>query len=143
MEIRGGLLDGKVLVRFVPVNAKTAQYVKADVLLTLGREAHFSNELANYSTGQVWPQTRAQIIGALVRARKRTRKAENGDVYLDVFINDRIRLSPAASPTSEGGGFPPPDQPVLPSEPSRDSMGGTPFPDDSHAPDDNEDEIPF
>lgn len=153
MAVRGGLLDGRLLVRFVEVKATTASFLKSDVICCLGREAAFGGELADVSRGLTGPAGR-EMIGAVVRARKRSRRADNGKTYLDVYINEGVRLA-AGPPVDDGWEMDsetpmePPEEsaPALPSQPSRDSrFSDVPFPDDSDAPppsDDEDDEIPF
>ena len=89
------------------------------------------------------------MIGAVVRARKRSRRADNGKTYLDVYINEGVRLAAGPpddwSTDTETPMEPPAAIPALPSAPSRASrFSDVPFPEDDHAPPpEDDDEIPF
>ena len=137
MAVRGGLLDGRALVRLAKVNAKSAPYLKADVFYCLGRDAAFGGELADIPTGGPGPVCR-EMVGAVVRAAKKSRLADNGQTYLDVYINDGVSLPsrPPADlqepdPFRDAG-----EPPALPSQPSRDArFVDIPFPTDDDVPD--------
>tara|TARA_R110000824_G_scaffold86623_2_gene214215 strand:+ start:4390 stop:5040 length:651 start_codon:yes stop_codon:yes gene_type:complete len=155
MAVRGGLLDGRILVRFVEVKPRTTGFLKQDVFHCLGREASFGGELADIARGRTGP-VGSQMVGAVVLARKRSRRADDGTgrTFLDVYINGSVRTSMPPVPALEepdpfrDAGEPSgnPDPFALPREPSRDSRHlDIPFPDDTHAPavEEDDDEIPF
>ena len=155
MAVRGGLLDGRILVRFVEVKPTTAGFLKQDVFHCLGRAADFAGELADIAKGRTGP-VGSEMVGAVVLARKRSRRADNGKTYLDVYINGGIRLAnppglaledpdPARDAGEPSGN---PDPFALPREPSRDSRHlDVPFPSDEDVPagprDFADDDIPF
>jgi len=141
LGVRGGLLDGRLLVRFVEVKPQTAEYLKADVFHCLGREAAFGGELADIPTGRAGPAA-SEMRGAVVLARLRSRQAPDGRVFRDVYINGSVSLPSSALPAAEE---PKVEAFSLPPAPSRDARHtDVPFPADSDAPlEDPDDEIPF
>jgi hypothetical protein len=139
MAIRGGLLDGRILVRFVEVKANTAPYLKNDVFLSLGREAQFAGELADVTSGRSGPAC-SEMVGAVVLARLRTRMANDGSgrEFKDVYINGTVQVSAASfakSPGSPGA----PEAPGFEEFPAA-ASGPAPAP---WTPADETDEVPF
>lgn len=124
MAVSGGLMDGRMLVRFVEVKGSTISFLKSDIFHSLGRDAEFMGELADIPSGRSGPVA-SELRGAVVLARKRSRRADDGRTFLDVYINGTVSLP----------GNPPP-RPASETAP--------PWPDDSNAPADEEDDgIPF
>lgn len=153
MAVRGGLLDGRLLVRFVPVTPRTSPYLKADVAACLGREAEFSGELADVARGTTGPAGR-EMHGVILRAGKKSRRGDDGETYLDVYINSVLsrparpgaysQPGPSASWAPEGAVQAATAPPTLPDAPSADaSRFDAPFPDDAEAPGGDDDVIPF
>lgn len=151
MEVRGsGLLNGRTLVRFAAVNGRSTPYVKADIVTSLGREARWDGDLVDVSRGLSGP-ARTEFRGVVLRVRKRTRRGDDGETYLDVYINGCVSRPESVSPPPEVDPRDPSGEPTPPSalagveEPSRSYSGGgsIPFPTDRDAPLVDEDEIPF
>lgn len=133
MAIRGGLLDGRILVRFVEVKANTAPYLKNDVFLSLGRAAEFAGELADVSSGRSGPAC-SEMVGAVVLARLRTRMATDGSgrEFKDVYINGTVTLSSASFQRAPGA-------PGIEESPAP-ASGPAPAP---WTPEDEADDLPF
>lgn len=142
MAIRGGLLDGRILVRFVEVKPNTAPYLKNDVFLCLGREAQLAGEIADVPSGKSGPAC-SEMVGAVVLARLRTRMASDGSgrEFKDVYINGTVTLSQASF--SKAPGSPkasPPEEEMAAPEQSLSASGPAPAP---WTPEEVSDEIPF
>jgi len=123
LSVLDGLFAGRTLVRMVaPLGRrqdakekqlKWARWAKEDLFLLLGEVPNIW-DIINPETR---PAIAAQVVGAVVKVQKSTKVSDDGDDWINVYLNDL--LSPAPTSQSDTDDDVPPfptddDAPVLP-----------------------------